>query len=273
MKIGTYNVLGLTGFPAAEAAKVIGAPGEVTNRDHFTAVFSGLGCDILALQEGVAARTMQAVARAMNINLATFPSPVNWPGHVLSRYPILESRVFSHMSATEETPPFSRCCGAVLLEPVPDHLLWVVVIHLHPKNTDLRTREANILRDRVRELQAVTADVIVMGDFNSEVDEPVHQNLKAMGFTNAMETVGGGIKATMDTAGKNLRYIDHIYCSPSMATRLHEAKVVRDPGFRRDGTDEHPHWSHSDHLPVVACLQMQGEPKRSVFSACSCSCL
>ncbi len=254
MKIGTYNVLGLTGYPPMEAEACIGPPGAASNRDHFTRVFAGLECDILALQEGVPVRAMQAIARAINFGLATFPSPLNWPGHVLSRYPILESRVFSHADPSEETPPFSRCCGAALLELEPGAALWVVGLHLHPHDPEFRGREADILKERLQELQAVTKDVIVMGDFNSQVDERVHRNLKGMGYSNAMESVGGGIQATIDTAGLDPHCVDHIYCSPSVAPHLESASVVRDPGFRHDGPQETGAWSHSDHLPVVAQL-------------------
>jgi len=75
MRIGTYNVFGLTGCPAAEAVEAIGAPGSDSNSTHFAEVFSSLDCDILALQEGVAVRTMQSIAGRMQCYLATFPSP------------------------------------------------------------------------------------------------------------------------------------------------------------------------------------------------------
>jgi len=52
MRIVTWNVLGLTGYPADVAAEAIDLPGDVTNCEHFASVFSGLNTDVLALQEG-----------------------------------------------------------------------------------------------------------------------------------------------------------------------------------------------------------------------------
>lgn len=251
MQIGTYNVLGLTGYPKEESAAAIGKPGEEANGDHFTRVFTELNCDILALQEGVPVRAMQRIAKAMNRYLTTFPSPINWPGHILSRYPILESRIFSHADPTQQTPPFSRTSGAALLA-IGDTMLWVVDVHLHPSDADLRIREADILQERLQKLQPITDNIVVLGDFNSEVHEKVHRNLKAMGFANAMETVGGGIQATMDTIGVRPHYIDHIYFSPPLAPHLQNATVIRAPGFRHDGPQEKGLWVHSDHLPVIA---------------------
>jgi endonuclease/exonuclease/phosphatase family metal-dependent hydrolase len=173
---------------------------------------------------------------------------------VLSRYPILESRVFSHTDPRQQTPPFSRTSGAALLAINDTAKLWYVNLHLHPSDVDLRVQEADIIKDRLQALQAITESIIVVGDFNSEVDEPVHQHIKALKFANAMETVGGGIQVTMDTTGKRTHSIDHIYVSASLIPHLKSATVVRNPGFRHDGPQEKGVWVHSDHLPVVAQL-------------------
>ena len=130
MQIGTYNLLGLRGYPPEESSAEIGNPGDESNAAHFMQVFAELNCDILALQEGIAVRTIQPIAHQMDCYLATFPSPINWPGHILSRYPILESRIFSHTDPTQATPPFSRTSGAALLSVEVDTTLWAVDIHL-----------------------------------------------------------------------------------------------------------------------------------------------
>ena len=254
MQIGTYNVLGLRGYPPEESSAEIGNPGDESNAAHFMQVFAELNCDILALQEGIAVRTIQPIAHQMDCYLATFPSPINWPGHILSRYPILESRIFSHTDPTQATPPFSRTSGAALLSVEVDTTLWAVDIHLHPSDVDLRLQEADMLKQRVKQLQNITENMIVLGDFNSQVDEQVHQHLGEMNFVNAMETVGGGIQATMDTVGIRRHYIDHIYVSLSLASHLQGARVIRNPGFRHDGPQQKGVWVHSDHLPVVAQL-------------------
>ena len=253
MRVGTYNVLGLQGYPPEESAKQIGRAGSGDNAEHYTRVFTELSCDVLGLEEGVFAGHMHKIARPMERYLATFPSPTAYPGHVLSRYPILESRVFSHIDPTEEVPPFSRTAGAALLA-IDDATLWFVVLHLHPGIVEIRDREADILRDRLSDLLQITGNAIVVGDLNCEVDERIHHHLKEMGFANAMEEVGGGIHRTMDTVGINGHSIDHIYASPSLAPHLKSAEVVRRPGFRHDGPQVDGLWVHSDHLPVVVEL-------------------
>lgn len=253
MRIATYNVLGLTGYPPAEARKSLGALGGQRYLAHFAEVFASLDCDLIALQEGVAVRQMQQVAKAMGYYLATHPSPVAWPGHLLSRAPIIESRTFSHCDPQVDVPPFSRTAGASLVEGAAGERLWVVNVHLHPGDVALRQVEGDLLQRRVEDLLAHCANVVVLGDFNCEVDECVHENLRALGFVNAMQQAhAGGIQATMDTVGIRTHYIDHIYFSPSLAPDLQTAQVVRAEGFRHDGPQVDGLWVHSDHLPVVA---------------------
>ena len=255
MKIATYNVLGLTGYPPAEALKAFGTLGSEAHVAHFARIFAALDSDIIAIQEGVAVRLMQQVAKHMGCYLSTQPSPIAWPGHVLSRLPIVESRTFSHIGPDDEVPPFSRTAGAALVEGADGRRLWVVDVHLHPSDVELRAVEGALLRDQIQRLLTECEYVVVLGDFNCEVDEPVHEHLRSLGFANAMEQGHeGGIQATMDTVGIRTHYIDHIYLSPALAPKLSSAQVVRTEGFRHDGPQIEGLWVHSDHLPVVAEL-------------------
>ena len=256
MRIGTYNVLGLKGYPPEEAMKELGGRDSEKTAEHFQKVFEELSCDVLALEEGVSIRQIQRIALSMGMNVATFPSPIHWPGHVLTRYPILESRVFSHTTPKPEERPFSRTAGAALLQIDKQIQMWVFVVHLHPGIIELRDQEGEIVRSKVAELSSITEHIVVLGDFNCEVDERIHGHLKKMGFANAMETVGGGNQRTMDTVGIQPHFIDHIYVSPSLKSYLTKAEVVRWEGFRHNGPQREGLWVHSDHLPVVAELTL-----------------
>ena len=256
MRVGTYNVLGLTGYPKEEAVKDIGDRLSETAAEHFVAVFQQLGCDILVLQEGVPFPQIQRIAHGMGMNLATIPSPIAWPGHVLTRYDILESRTFSHTTPDSSDRPLSRMAGAALVSLDGGKCLWVVGLHLHPGQQELRDQEADILRTQIQKLLVETDQMIVMGDFNCEVHERIHKHLKAMGFQNAMEEAGDGLQLTMDTVGINHHTIDHIYTSPSLVGNLQNARVVRDTGFRHDGPQMPGLWVNSDHLPVIAELDL-----------------
>jgi len=256
MRIGTYNIFSFRGFPGEEAAKELGEPNSPERIKHFTGVFRELDCDILALQEGgVAAKTIQAIADGLGVSVATFTSPCYWPGHLLSRYKIVESRTFSHFVPGGVEPPFSLCCGAALVEAA-DRLIWVVVLHLYPKSLEMRSKEAAILTDKIADLAKDTRYIIVLGDFNSNITEDVHVALGDLGFVNAMLAVGGGLRPTIDTAGKKRSILDHIYVSADLSHTLRRSFVVDAPGFRSDDAQEAGGWVHSDHLPVVAELEL-----------------
>lgn len=254
MRIVTWNVLGLTGYPSEFAQQDIGRPGSDSNAEHFADIFDRFDADLIALQEGVSHSVAQTVARRMGRFLATVPSPGAWPGHVLSRFPLHESRVFSHTVAAKETPPFSRTAGATRVTIDADHPLWLVNVHLHPGEVELRRQEGDILRRRLGELIRDGDPAIVVGDFNCDVDEAVHGHLRKLGFLNAMATAGGGLQLTMDTAGIRPWKIDHIYVSPDLGGLLTDAFVERGAGFRTDPPRGDGVWDHSDHLPVVADL-------------------
>ena len=256
MRIGTYNVLGLTGYPPKDSVQTLGNPLSETTAAHFKDVFQDLGCDILALQEGVTPDQIRRIANAMNCHAATIPSPIAWPGHVISRYPVKESRAFSHVSPYAEDRPFSRTAGAALLQVADDRMIWIVDVHLHPGRIELRNEEADILAVRTAELLDTGHPVVVLGDFNCEIGERLHQVLAHAGFANAMSAVGGGVKLTIDTAGIEGRWkIDHIYVSSILADRLKHAEVVRREGYRQDSPLLPGKWVHSDHLPVIVDLE------------------
>ncbi len=250
MRIVTWNVYGLTGYPVEDASAKIGEPGQASNTDHFADVFESFDADVIALQEGVAHSIARGIARRLGRHLVTFPPPLNWPGHILTRYPVVESRVFSHTAADESVPRFSRTAGAALLQVADDRQLWVVCVHLHPGDVDLRIREGELLRERLEGLFAVCENAVVLGDYNCDVSEPVHEHLRDLGFLNTMVAAGGGLQLTMDTADIRPWKIDHIYVSAGLGSSLTSAAVIRGAGFRTDPPRPTGVWDHSDHLPV-----------------------
>ena len=75
MRVVSYNVLGLQGFPQERGIAATGGPGVEANVEHFTDVFNGFAADIIALQEGAAAQDMQKIAMRMGYSLSTATSP------------------------------------------------------------------------------------------------------------------------------------------------------------------------------------------------------
>jgi endonuclease/exonuclease/phosphatase family metal-dependent hydrolase len=266
IRVGTWNVLALQGFRADDAAADLGPPGGEPSTAHWVEVLSALDCDLLALEEGVPHDWIREIARRGGWQVATIPSPQLWPGHVLSRHPIVASRVFSHAGpGSSREDPFSRCLGAALVEVPSIGSCWMVVLHAFPNRPEtpeaesLRRREieAGLLVGPLNELIGTGASLIVCGDFNSDVEERLHAVLRERGFVNAMGSVGA-IEPTFGKHGDRPEHIyalDHIYVDGVLAPRIASARVVRDEGFWYPGPEQPGRWVHSDHLPVIAELR------------------
>ena len=250
-RVCTYNMLGFQGWPQDRAAKDLGDLETQRRFEHFAGVINELNCDILGIQEGRSLDWLGRLARAAGRNAARFPSPTAFPGAVFSRYPILDQRDFAgglHAAGV----PFSRTAGSALLD-VNGRLLWVVNIHAHPNQPDLREVEAEILGRHVDDLMHVSPHVIVLGDFNSESGGAIHQALRRRGFASTMELAGAGPPHTVtNLRGVGTLAIDFIYVSPSLLGAVEFSRVVSDPGFRMSSFAGEDAWVHSDHLPVVA---------------------
>lgn len=267
MRIGTYNILGFTGYPADEAAKELGDSSSPKTIAYFADVIRELACDVLVLEEGTLNQAMLLqLAKTLGLHAATIPAARKWPIQLLTRYPILESRAYSHIAPGDIEPkaqPFSRAFGAIKVR-VEGSDWWFVGIHRHPAIQDLKKQETGLLMERVDALRRDSKNVVVLGDFNGPITESYHNDFRRRGFVNAMEKAGGGIAATADTFGlARKNYIDHIYLSPALAPFLTAAQVVRGPRFRDDGPARKGFWVNSDHMPVLADLALPGEaPKR-----------
>lgn len=257
MRIGTYNVQAFRGYPAEAARRVLGRGDTAAAAQHFVRVFAVLGCDVLALEEGVSVGQIARVAEALGVAAATFPSPVHWPGHILTRYPILETESYAPApSRAAELAPFSRMGGAARLGLPDGSELWVAAVHLHPRYDDIRVLEKAIIEAHVWKYLRQTEQVVVLGDFNCPPGTPMHSALEELGFVNAMEAAGGGVQPTHDTTGRLNYPVDHIYVSPALIPALVDAKAVRYPGFYHHGALAPGRWLHSDHIPLVAELRL-----------------
>jgi endonuclease/exonuclease/phosphatase family metal-dependent hydrolase len=262
MRIGTYNVQAFRGYPSEAARRVLGRGNTLAAAAHFARALGNLGCEVLALQEGVTERQIARVSSALGMQLVTLPSPRFWPGHILSRYPVNDVRSYATInnrdrrSLEADRQPFSRMGGAARLVLPGDAALWVVAVHLHPQLNALREVETEIVAQNVRAHLAETPFVVVLGDFNCEPGEALHTRLAELGFVNALAAVGAGLQPTFDSTGQVAYAVDHIYTSPALSPALTCAEVIRAPGYWNEGPLPAGCWLYSDHLPVAAEIDL-----------------
>lgn len=248
MRIATYNIICLEGWPYEEARPALGSPGGEVSIDLYTKVLTDLDCDVLALQELGSVDNMKRLATKLDRYLAPLPSATRFCGCVLSKYPVLETRLFNECGPRGKEALFSRFGGAALIQVADDRRMWIVNVHLNPHHESVRAEEAALLGAHLDALREVEPRVMVMGDFNSVPGEAIHRRLKERSFVNAMESFGGGI---VPTDGRGRVAVDHIYVSPALASQVRSARVIDAPGYKMSGEDT---WAYSDHLPVLVDL-------------------
>lgn len=242
LRVCTYNMMGFEGYPESEAALAFDGPNDPRRIEHFRDVFNQLDCDLVGIQEAGSAALMEQLGDALNQHVAVYPSQTIYLGGLVSRYPILENRLFNNPYVSGG--PFSRFAGASLVD-LEGEPTWIVNLHAYPHNEATRVEEARVLGEQVDSLLETNARVIVLGDFNSPTGEVLHETLTKRGFTNTHEINSkNGIPA-----------IDHIYVSENLKSRVDVGWTVRDPGFALNGLEGPGIWVHSDHVPTVVDLK------------------
>jgi endonuclease/exonuclease/phosphatase family metal-dependent hydrolase len=257
MRIATYNVHGFTGYPAERATGALGSADDPRRLTHYASVLRELDCDLIAIQEGASERFAGDLAARLRLQIASFASPVRWPGHLLSRFGIRQARTLSSSGPDAEKRPFSRSAGSATIEIAQNRTLRVLAVHLHPRDRQLRTRETAVLKAELdaSELQ-VRASTIVLGDFNCAPRETIHAMLEGLGFVNALERMHGSVLPTRAPAVGRQRAVDHIYVGTALAGSLVAADVVVANRFRVGTDTDERAWANSDHQPVVAELEL-----------------
>jgi endonuclease/exonuclease/phosphatase family metal-dependent hydrolase len=252
MRIGTYNVQGFRGYPPETAARALGHPDDEGAGAYFARILDGLGCDILAVQEGPSARQMHRVAGRLGCRMAGFSSPLHLTGYLLSRFPILEARTFSRWRPLADRWPFSRMGGEAVLRLADGSRLLVIALQLNPRHERVRRAEATQVRERLIELAPAADHAAVLGEFNAAPAEPIHAWLRDLGFTDAVRAARDGIQPPHEGIGAEPPAAGHIYLSRSLAPALVRAEVVRQPEFWHDGAAPPGAWLPSALLPAVA---------------------
>lgn len=241
VRVCTYNMLNFEGWPQDAARKDLGDASDPRRLNHFTQVVRSLACDILGIQEGYSVDMMRTIGHRLGLNVVPFPSSTRFPGGTLTKFPVLESRMFNHAGAANQNLPFSRFGGASLID-IDGDLVWVVNFHAWPHDEEMRRREAEILGHQLDQLMAITPYLIVLGDFNSRIGEAIDLTLRKRGLVNAMY---------LDWIVGLRPSIDHIYVSRDMAGWVATGWVESGPGFADPGQVGGRGWVNSDHRPTI----------------------
>jgi endonuclease/exonuclease/phosphatase family metal-dependent hydrolase len=196
IRIATYNLYGLRGFPQEHARARLGDPNGESAARYFSEVLDALRCDLIAIQEGASEPQMRRIAENLGFELAMFPSPVRWPGYLLSAFPIRDIHSLAPEVADYRNDALSRSAGVARVEIPRTGTLRIVGVHLHPKRADIRATEAEMIAGEIDRTASDGERTIVVGDFNCEPPERFHRELTARGFVNVRDTSAAASEPT-----------------------------------------------------------------------------
>lgn len=116
------------------------------------------------------------------------------------------------------------------------HLSWV------------REQAADNVREALSFVNDATTGALLLGDFNLSPDSPLHERLRASGWTDAWTALRGDDPGFTFEADRPSQRIDYVYANASLAGRLRAVELVA-----RGGADA-PRLS--DHLGIVASFDL-----------------
>ncbi|MFM2092216.1 MAG: hypothetical protein RLZZ127_2705 [Planctomycetota bacterium] len=255
LRVVTYNVLGLRGFPARQGGPVAFPEPHPALVTELAGRIAGWRADIVLLQEAPPEAVVRELARQAGMHAAFWstrgPSGAEWPfgfpGAVLSRFPLTQVQDRAAALRTPADARFHRHWGEATAM-TPGGPLRVAGMHLCAD-------WGGVFREEVRlaELEAVSAAPLpdlIAGDFNTRPDAAPWRRMRDAGWRDAwLEAGAAGDGLTSDTR-QRIQRIDYLWLAPHCPWRVAAAEVLPDPVLTVDGAEV----LLSDHHPVLAVL-------------------
>jgi endonuclease/exonuclease/phosphatase family metal-dependent hydrolase len=257
LRVVAYNILVARGWPGdRELAQAAAAQGQIPER--LVRELALYDPDIINFSESPTAEVTMWMAAQLGMQHVRFPSGGNWPGTLLSRFPIVES---ANVPLADGRPDdlFTRHWGRAVLR-LPDGTDLVVhSAHLYPhaQNTAIRVREISAMLDSMRADRAAGRSMLLMGDLNHVPDSVEHAMWLQAGWVDSFLAAGRGDGYT-SRADVPARRIDYILAAGPVAATITEARALFAGAFRTNPDDPRS-FALSDHLPHFAVFDLRAE--------------
>ncbi len=248
----SYNVLACRGYNGKEgdAAAVARMASQIPARIALELELHEP--DIVTFQESPREAVVADIAERMGMDYAYFPG--GFPGSVLSRFPIVETR--NCPLADGERPPdlFTRHWGKAVLRMGDDDLV-VYTAHLYPGQDghERRLREVPLMLAAMKEDLESGRPMILQGDLNHTPQAAEYQSWVDAGLQDCFAAKGAGQPLTIPSTTPRKR-IDYIWTHGPLPAPLRECRVLFEGTFRTNPEDSKS-VALSDHIPVLAVFE------------------
>lgn len=249
LRVIAYNIYGLVGWPyQSNLAKQAVAKGQMAKR--LAMELSLHDPDIINFSESPREELTKEVAEILGMKHVRFPSGGNWPGTLLSKYEIIESR----NAPTKGKRPkelFTRHWGRATVKLPSDQELIVHSAHLYPTaDPTIRLREIRAMIESMKPDFDTGRSMLLIGDLNHGPDTDENKLWIDAGWIDTFAKVGKGSGPTIKSDIPKWR-IDYVMAAGPIANRIVEARPLFEGAFRLHMNDKES-FALSDHLPQLA---------------------
>ncbi len=244
-----YNVYGCKGWPENRPlAKKAVKKGQMAKR--LAMELALYDPDIINFSESPSEAVTKEVAKLLGMHHVRFPSGGNWPGTLLSKFEITESK---NVPLGYDRPKelFTRHWGRATIKLPSGESLIVHSAHLHPSpDPTIRLKEIKAMLAAMKVDLKAGRSMLLIGDLNHNPDTEEYKLWTDAGWTDTFAKVGKGQGLTIKADMPKYR-IDYIMATGPVAKQVTESRPLFEGAFRLNIADKGS-FALSDHLPQFA---------------------
>jgi endonuclease/exonuclease/phosphatase family metal-dependent hydrolase len=262
LRVIAYNILKCTGWPDdRDLAKRAAAGGQIAKRIALELAL--YDPHVVTFSESPDEKLTREIAEQLGMHHVRFPSGEDWPGTLLSKFEVLESRNAPVVSGTRPEDLFTRHWGRAALKLPSGQPLIVHSAHLYPgQDSAIRLREVDAM------LAAMQADLksgkalILMGDLNHMPDGPEYAKWRGAGLVDTFAAVGERDASPANPAGKTFAAdeprirIDYVWAGGPLGKQIQSSRSLWVGAFRTNPADGES-FALSDHVPQYGSFRLR----------------
>lgn len=255
LRVIAYNILQCTGWPAERML----AQRAVESRQMTRRLAQELALydpHVVTFSESPSEQVTREIAELLGLQHIRFESAESWPGTLLTKFEVIESRNVPLVDGARETELFTRHWGRARLRLPTGVPLIVHSAHLYPGlDPAIRLREIDAMLASMRgDLQSGGAGLL-MGDLNHPPESAEYSRWKEAGWVDTFANVGQGAGKTYPASGPKIR-IDYVWAAGPLARQIKASRPLFVGAFRTN-PDDGESFALSDHVPQFAAFTLR----------------
>ena len=256
LRVIAFNIFKLTGWPhQRRLAQQAVAKGQMAKRLAMEMALHEP--DIINFSESPSEELTKEVAELLGMKHVRFPSGGNWPGTLLSKFEVTESRN-APMMGERPKELFTRHWGRATIKLPNGDLLVIHSAHLHPTaDPTIRLKEVRAMIEAMKPDLDAGKSMLLIGDLNHGPDTEEYKLWMDAGWIDTFAKVGKGEGFTIKADIPKWR-IDYVMAAGPIAERIIESRPLFEGAFRLNIGDKES-FALSDHLPQLAVFDWKSK--------------